>query len=137
MSGTSSNAKYGKPRKGTGERYSDTFKGFVDIVLDDQARDDVQLALESRAFNTAEFLADLMQEGYKFSLAFDAAHSCYIATATGKAKECENNGYALSGRGPSAEGAIAVLHYKVGVLANWGSWIEQGTQLSQQLPLWR
>jgi len=60
-----------------------------------------------------------------------------IATLTGKSEECENKGYALSGRGPDAVQAVLVLWYKHEVMAHFGSWTAEGRGPDdRQLPLW-
>lgn len=137
MSGRSSESIKGKARNGTGKRFTEEFLGFVDVPLVERDRAELEVWAAPGQVNIGDFLANLTEAGYKFSLSADVPHNSYIATATGKADSCENKGYALSGRGPSALGAIVVLWYKVDVLCHWGSWIEQGTLGDTQLPLWR
>lgn len=136
MSGTSSNTKYGKTRKGFGTAKSDTFKGYVDIYLMDEDRERAQDLDLDTGWDAFAFITDLLENGYKFSLALDVVHSMYIATAIGKADACANKDYALSGRGPTARGAVAVLYVKVVDITHWGNWVEEGGRDSTQLPLW-
>lgn len=137
MSGTSSNAKYGKKSKGTGGRYSETFKGFVEVPLSDKDRGELDGWSQPGQVDIEKFLTDLAEDGYKFSLAGDFTHGTFIATATGKSDTCENQGYALSGRGPSPFGAIVALWYKIDVLLGWGPWADEDGKVSKaQMPLW-
>lgn len=124
-----------KKRKGTEKRFGSDFQGFIDIPLSKDDTLQVQGHAENRTLDVGEFLEALMEEGYKFSLALDAKHSAYIATATGKNDGCKNIGYALSGRGPSTYGAIVCLWFKMAEMANWGVWTIVGSQTSNQLPL--
>lgn len=97
------------------------FKGFVNIPLTaDEKRaiaDDVY-----NAEDTLEVVRALLEDGYKFSLSLDAAHNAIIATATGKNTGTANDGYALSGRGPTVEAAVRVLWYKHQGIAESGVW---------------
>ena len=137
MGATASNARKGKARKNTGQRYEEGFLGFVDIPLSDHDRDEITVMLGQGSLDGMEFIERALEDGYKFSLSNDSAHSMYIATLTGKADGCENRGYALSGRGPDAVQAVLVLWYKHEVLAHLGKWSDQGTgPEDRQLPMW-
>lgn len=137
MGSTASNAKYGKKRNGTGKRYEDSFLGFVDINLTQPERDECEELSASKGVDVAAFLAELVENGYKFSLAADWEHSMVIATVTGRADNCENKGYALSGRGPHAYGALVTLYYKVVTLCGWGPWATpEELEARNQLKLW-
>lgn len=137
MSGTSSNKKAGKQRAGTGKRFTDSFLGFVDIDLTERDRSELEVWTVPGQVDLEAFLVQIVQDGYKFSLSGDFEHSSIVATLTGKAATCENKGFALSGRGPDAHGAMVVLWYKHTILANWGPWADEGVVPSAQLPLWR
>lgn len=136
MSGTSSNARYGKTRKGFGKQGGGDFKGYVDIHLSATDKEEVQELAAGDTVDLVAFIEALSEDGYKFSLAADFEHSVCIATAIGKAKTNENFGYALSGRGPTPRDAIVVLWYKVAQMTNWGTWLAEGGEDSTQLPLW-
>lgn len=135
MSGRSSE-KVGKRRANTNSRYGDGFKGFVDIPLSEKDREEIQYHAQPGQVDIEAFLAQVISDGYKFSLVADFEHSCCIATLTGRSEGCENKDFALSGRGPDAQGAVVCLWYKHSVLAHWGTWTDQGSQRSDQLPLW-
>lgn len=126
----------GKPRKGTEKQFGSDWKGFVDIDLTPEDREECSVIAQSEKFNVLQFMEDLAEGGYKFSLAGDVEHNSYIATATGRGRDNENAGYALSGRGPSAMGAMAVLYYKIAVLCAWGSWLEKADRAPGQLHMW-
>jgi hypothetical protein len=133
---TASNAKYGKPREGTGKRYSDGFLGFVDIPLNDAAKAELDGFSKGNVVEVLGFVVALADEGYKFSLVCDVEHSSYIATCTGKNVSNGNKGYALSARGPSAHQAMLALWYKVEVICKWGDWVRSGAVADGQLPIW-
>ncbi len=128
-----SSERYGKPRKGTQSKGSDGFKGFVTIELTSQDRETIDESYQAKQVDLWGFICDAVGDGYKFSLVADFTHSCCIATLTGRGKENENEGYALSARGPDPDGATLVLWYKHTVLAHLGSWIAQGAAPDQQL----
>jgi len=110
-----------KPRKGDPKPGESQWLGFVDIPLSDADKARIpELGIEGeRAFN---FLEEMIEDGYKITLSQDKKHSCYIATATGQHTESGNDGYSLSGRGPSTAGAVAALAYKHICLCERGSW---------------
>ena len=136
MSGTSSNAKHGKARSGTGKRYSPDFLGFVDIALSDSDRADLAGFMSPGQVDIEKFLETVLEDGYKFSLAADYEHAACIATITGRSETCDNKGYALSARGPSPLEAIVVLWYKHSVKSNWGPWAQPDAEGVRQIPLW-
>lgn len=122
MSGTSSEryAKKGN-RKSNPKGGSYEFKGFVNLKLTDADKEHIRTALEEQ--NTIEeTLSPLIEDGYKISLRYDASNKCYLAAASPTDNEHTNAGYTLSARGPSLEGAVAALYYKINVIAEGGSW---------------
>jgi len=127
----------GKKVSGTGRRYDDSFLGFINIPLSDDDREQLHAYALETTLDVMQFLSEVMETGYKFSLALDGEHSSYIATLTGKAPACENLGYALSGRGPDAYGAVLVLWFKHAVKAHGGQWAAEAAPENHQLPLWR
>lgn len=137
MGATASNAKHGKPRNGTGKRYSEGFLGFVDIPLSEHDKLAIQGWVEDGKLDVSSFVCQLAEYGYKFSLVTDFEHSSSIATATGKHETNPNNGYALSARGPNPFAAIVVLWYKISQLCDWEAWTAKGETASQQLSMFR
>lgn len=126
----------GNRRKNTASKWTESFRGFVDIPLSDADRQILIDLFPVEPMTYVTFLADLMQEGYKFSLTEDRAHGCVIATATGKSEGNKNEGLALSARGPGVEQAMLALRYKMGTLARWGAWTSEEVKGSTQLTLW-
>jgi len=136
VSGRSSE-RIGKARKGTGKRFSDDFLGFMDITLTDSDRGELEAFMQPGQVDLEGFLDTVLEDGYKLSVAGDYEHHSCIATLTGRSAQCENKGYALSGRGPNAHDALIVLWYKHTVKAHWGAWAGEADSVSGQLPLWR
>lgn len=126
----------GTQRKGTEKQFGSDWKGFVDIDLSAEDREEISVLAQSEKFHPFDFVSDLLEAGYKFSLAGDIEHNSVVATATGRGDANENQGYALSGRGPDAAGAMASLYWKMAVLCNWGSWLEKADRAPGQLHMW-
>jgi len=99
----------------------DDFRGFIDIPLseDDKASLAAANFEESDAFS---FIEEMLEDGYKISISADPAHSSVIATAIGRGADNQNDGYALSGRGPDVLGGLASLAYKHITLCDRGIW---------------
>lgn len=124
----------GKKRKKFGQTSAD-WQGFIDITLNDGDKERVQGDLAEGLFKLDEALLDFIDDGYKISITGDYAHGAVIVAVTGRAEDCENKGWTLSGRGPDVQGATAVLWYKVYTLAQGGPWAAVATK-DNQLPLW-
>ena len=125
MSGTSSNAKYGKAKSRKSTRDRQEWQGYIDIALTEEDR--VQIGTgELEPADFVGLLEELTTTGYKVSFSPDAAHQCVICTATGVGDECLNAGYSLSARGPDLSGALAVLWHKHGIMAQGGLWANVG-----------
>ena len=121
MSGTSSNAKYGKgPRKP--KEFAGDWRGFVDISLTPEQKAFVKGSLVDEAADIVGLLSEFLDEGYKVSFSPDAAHNCVVATATGRAPGCLNVGLSLSARAGEWAVAVQVLYYKAFVLCGGGMW---------------
>lgn len=126
----------GTQRRGTENKFGSEWKGFVDIDLSADDRAGISELVQSGRFDAFEFVAGLLEAGYKFSLAGDVEHNSVVATATGRGSLNENEGYALSGRGPDAVGALASLYWKMVVVCAWGGWLEKADRAPGQLHLW-
>lgn len=131
-----SSEQRGKRRANTGGRYSEDFKGFVDVVLTDRDREDIAALLASEPLDFTGFIQTALEDGYKISVAGDFEHGQVIATLTGRSDTCDNKGYALSGRGPDVLGALACLYHKHATKCNYGPWVQPDAEGDTQLPLW-
>jgi len=127
----------GKPRQNTSSRFSDQFKGFVTLPLSETAREAIDEILASRTFDFLAFLEDVTGSGYKFSLVRNESVRSHIATLTGREGSQENEGYALSGFGPDAAGAVLSLWAKHSVMCHGGPWTAEGSTDVESLPLFR
>lgn len=136
MSGTSSNAKQGSRRKNGISKFSGSWEGFVDIQLSPDDKERLAALSVTDYPDIWEFFESVLSDGYKFSITRDEAHSCDIATLTGKGEGCPNKGYSLSARGPSLEGAILALWYKHVTLCEEQRWSGHEKAASDQLSLW-
>lgn len=135
MSRRSSESRNGKARKNGLAKYSNEWKGFVDVQLseDDKAR--IAGDVEGGEIDFWKVLASWIDEGYKLSISPDTAHNCVIATITSRLDGDPNFGYSLSARGPNAEGAVAALYYKDHVILEDGLWSLAETKSNGQLSL--
>lgn len=73
-------------------------------------------------------LWEAVEMDYKFSVAHDNKHNCYIASLTDRGEESGFQNTCLTGRGPSPYDAVVSLWYRHVVLAEaeW-SFFEQAT----------
>lgn len=135
MSRRSSEANARKRRNGlTG--VSGEWKGFVDLNLSDADKEHLQSWVVSDEWDGYGAIAELVERGYKLSLSPDPAHNCVVATVTGRVEGNENLGYSMSARGPSVDGAVAALAYKVLVVLQGGAWEDNPATQDRQLSLW-
>jgi hypothetical protein len=109
-----------RDRRGS-KKAASMWLGFLDIPLseDDKARIPGMNFEGERAF---DFIAEMVEDGYKITISQDKAHSCYISTATGQHTQTGNDSYSLTGRGPDAAGSLAALAYKHIILCERGEW---------------
>lgn len=137
MGATQSNERQrGSRRKNGLAKHSGSWEGFVDLPL--SPGDKERLAgLGTEDYPViADFLASVLDDGYKFSITRDEAHACCVATLTGKAEGCVNAGFSLSARGPDMAGAILVLYFKHVVLCEGQRWAGHEDASQQQMNLW-
>lgn len=123
-------------RKGQGSNQeSNGWIGFADIPLSDEDAAEIALFVENPDDDPAEFLADVLQDGYKVTFASMNEGSTVVATLTGKAQANVNCGYSLSAFAPDLRAAIVVLWYKHVKLAQRGSWAAVGAANGRSRPL--
>jgi len=121
MSGKSSE-RFTKPGgKQSASKEARPWLGFIDIALSDEQRAIVS-EMNFPDESALSFLEELCEDGYKISIVQDKQHKSYIATATGQHADNLNQGYSLSGRGPTVIGAVAALAYKHVQLCDRGVW---------------
>ena len=121
MSGRSSERVKRSNGKASGGQAQPSFLGFVDIPLSEADKASLD-GLNFEPEDAFKFLEEMVEDGYKISISQDTAHSCYIATATGRNPNDPNYGYALSGRGADVVGGLASLAYKHVTLCQRGVW---------------
>lgn len=92
----------------------DEWGGFVQVSIDEAHRDEYDLWLSETGGAVYRELDDALGSGLKFTLAFDGANQCYIASLTGRPDTDGVRAFTccLSARGGTFEEAIAVLIYK-------------------------
>jgi hypothetical protein len=121
MSGTSSNARYGKTKNGSKVAQNGAWKGFVDIPLSEVDKDKIR-AMSDLADDVMGNLVDLVERGLKVTLSLDDSQGTWIVSGTGKLPDDPNYGYTLVARGGSLVRAVNSLTYKVFELAQGGVW---------------
>jgi hypothetical protein len=114
----------GTRRQNTASQYNEDFKGFADVPLGDAGREMVVEMLASHYADMCEMLDRMVAGGYKVSITLNPRVRSVIATATGREGTDENEGYALSGFGPNAMGALACLFIKHFQICHEGPWIQ-------------
>lgn len=94
------------------KRSSTSLNGHRFIEYDLTANDKEVLRSEySESDFSYDLIEDLVQQGYKFSLSYSEASSCYIATITDRRQDSQFNNTSLSGRGATiAHARIACLY---------------------------
>lgn len=112
------------------------WRGFVDIPLSPEEREEVQGMADSGVYDVFDLLQGLMEEGYKLSISPHKEGRSAIASLTGRLVECPNYGYTLSAWGPNMHGALVSLLYKHFQLCGAGVWAEQPHTTRQQMMLW-
>lgn len=113
MSGTSSNAQYGrqqKPRKansGTAE-----WREFVRIDMTDIHKEDLK-ANPYPHEAVAEYWIDMVANDVKVTIAYDTGNKTYIVSATDRNPHSENAGLTISAHGSTVWNGIQALTYKL------------------------
>lgn len=103
---------------------NDEWGGFVQVTVDEAHRADFDLWLSETGQAVYRELDDSLGSGLKFTLAFDGAHQCYIASLTGRPDVTGERAFTccLSARGGTFEEAIALLIYKHASLLHYDWW---------------
>lgn len=84
---------------------------FVSCELNDDEREYVKAHLLT-GVKILELLSGLVEEGYRTSLAYDMRNDAVSIIVTGVGDSCPNKDLAMSGRGPTVQGAVSVFAYK-------------------------
>jgi len=95
------------PKKPAGGDYAP----FVSCELNDDEKGFVREHLLTGA-KVLEMCSNLVENGYRISLTYDLRNDAVSVIVTGVGDACPNKGLALSGRGPTVQGALTVLAYK-------------------------
>jgi hypothetical protein len=95
------------PKKPVGGEYAP----FVSCELNDDEKSFVRDHLLTGA-KVLEMLSNFVENGYRTSLTYDLRNDAVSIIVTGVGDGCPNKGLALSGRGPTVQGACTVLAYK-------------------------
>lgn len=111
----------GSPRK---IQKGDEWGGFVQVSIDEAHRDEFDLWVSETGEAVYRELDDALGSGIKFTMAYDGANQCYIASLTGRP---DINGVrpftcCLSARGGTFAEAIALVMYKHCSLLHYDWW---------------
>lgn len=98
--------------------------GFINVSVDEATKEEYNRWLEGEGAGFWPILEDIMAEGLKFGLSWDASNSCYVSTLTGCGMVGSNTRFCLSARSGRFEDATALLVFKHDVLAqgDWGNY---------------
>ena len=102
----------------------DEWGGFVQVTLDQAHRDEFDEWAGETGPAIYRELTDALGCGLKFTLSYDGANQCYIASLTGRPDVAGVRAFTccLSARAGSFEDAIAVLMYKHCSLLHYDWW---------------
>ena len=102
----------------------DQWGGFVQVSLDEAHRDEFDMWAGETGTGIYRELTDALDSGLKFTLSYDGANQCHIATLTGRPDVSGERGFTccLSARAGTFEDAIAVLMYKHASLLHYDWW---------------
>lgn len=95
--------------------------GFLNARLDGEHKERFQDWFSSEGSRVWQALDDVLSEGVKVSLSFDAENSAYVAALTGRLCLSLKQRWVAQGRASTWEEAVAVVLYKHFVLAE-GNW---------------
>lgn len=115
------NAATGQARK---IQKGDEWGGFVQVSVDEAHREDFDLWLSETGEAVYRELDDALASGLKFTMAYDGANQCYIASLTGRPDTAGVRTFTccLSARAGTFTEAIAVLMYKHASLLHYDWW---------------
>lgn len=102
----------------------DEWAGFVQVSVNDAHREEFDLWLSENSGYVWPELNDALGSGLKFTLSYDGANMCYIASLIGRPDVDGQRAFTacLSGRGGTFDESIAVLVYKHVSLLHYDWW---------------
>ena len=102
----------------------DQWGGFVQVSIDEAHRDGFDLWASEMGGRVYAELTDALGTGLKFTLSYDGANQCHIASLTGRPDIAGERDFTccLSARAGTFEDAIAVLMYKHTALLHFDWW---------------
>lgn len=102
----------------------DTWGGFVQVSIDEAHREEFDQWADETGAAIYRELNDALATGLKFTLAYDGANQCHIASLTGRPDVAGERTFTccLSARAGTFEDAIAVLMYKHASLLHYDWW---------------
>ena len=95
------------PRKPVGVEYAP----FVQCELSDEEKGYVREHLLTGT-KLLELFSGLVEGGYRVGLTYDLRNDAVSIIVTGVGDSCPNKGLAMSGRGPTVQGACTAFAYK-------------------------
>lgn len=96
--------------------------GFVKFPLTDEQKAWMIAHYDDSEGVFVSSLTSLVDDGYKVTFSINAQTGRCTCTITGKASDCPNLGYSLSGTGPSYPAALWSVFFKVVHIADRGAW---------------
>jgi len=102
----------------------DEWGGFVQISVDEAHREEFDIWTMETGEGVWRELDDALGSGLKFTMAFDGANQCYIASLTGRPDTSGVRAFTccLSARGGTFSEAITLLMYKHCALLHLDWW---------------
>jgi len=102
----------------------DEWVGFVQVSVNEAHREEYDLWISESGGSVWAELTDALASGLKFTVSYDGANMCYIASFTGRPDLNGERAFTacLSGRGGTFEEAILVLVYKHVDLLHYDWW---------------
>lgn len=102
----------------------DEWAGFVQVSVNEARREEYDLWVSEVGEGVWAELNDALGSGLKFTVSYDGANMCYIASLTGRPDINGERAFTacLSARGGTFEEAIAVLVYKHVALLHYDWW---------------
>jgi len=103
---------------------ADEWGGFVQVSVDEAHREDFDVWSMETGEAVWRELDDALGSGLKFTMAFDGANQCYIASLTGRPDTAGIRAFTccLSARGGTFAEAVALLMYKHCALLHYDWW---------------
>lgn len=95
--------------------------GYINLNIDDEKKKQYQSVVGTASLPVSEMLLDALDQGYKFSVSYDAENFCYIAALTGAIADDVQLRGVLTARSDILDDATALLMFKHWTLMN-GAW---------------